>query len=324
MIETTLDTTLGSAFIGNILASCLLGLTTLQTYIYYGRSRNDPGILRALVGLLWLLDVAHLILLTHAVYEYAVTNFGRFEALARPPDTVRALILLTASIGANDFIVRGCHILFEDLDTNHNVAICGTLIFGGLVALGSTIGEYKYLQGHFGSIDTDRGFSGQRASPMGPSPLFCHLPWHCETWIEVDENTAVQWLMYVGLGTASLADILVAITSLDTAVRTLQVYIVNTGATTSLCSLVTLLLYATGPTTMVYLIGFCILPKLFLNAMLAMLNARKSIRDQMIRDVVKGQPAPPIAFKRSGGETEEMELSTSSSVMLKSSLMTDP
>ena len=49
--------------------------------------------------------------------------------------------------------------------------------------------------------------------------------------------------------------------------------------------------------------------------MLAMLNARKSIRDQMIRDVVKGQPAPPIAFKRSGGETEEMELSTVSTIM---------
>ena len=35
-----------------------------------------------------LLDVAHLILLTHAIYGYAVTNFGQFEALARPPEYV--------------------------------------------------------------------------------------------------------------------------------------------------------------------------------------------------------------------------------------------
>ena len=41
--------------------------------------------------------------------------------------------------------------------------------------------------------------------------------------------------------------------------------------------------------------------------MLAMLNARKSLRDQMLREVVQLQPSPPI--RGSGRETESGDLS---------------
>ncbi|TBU23960.1 hypothetical protein BD311DRAFT_742103 [Dichomitus squalens] len=48
----TLDDTLGAAFIGNILAACLYGMTTLQTYIYYGRSDTESKTLKSLIAFL--------------------------------------------------------------------------------------------------------------------------------------------------------------------------------------------------------------------------------------------------------------------------------
>ncbi|KAI0745065.1 hypothetical protein C8Q76DRAFT_21015 [Earliella scabrosa] len=56
---------------------------------------------------------------------------------------------------------------------------------------------------------------------------------------------------------------------------------INTGVATSLYSLATLILYAIGPSTMLFLTLF----KLFLNAMLAMLNARESLRSRMGEDM---------------------------------------
>lgn len=92
--------------------------------------------------------------------------------------------------------------------------------------------------------------------------------------------------------------------------------------------------YAIGPTTMLYLIMFFILPKgapfiepyhvglvleslrriVFLNAMLAMLNARKSLRDQMVRRVVSVHPSTAFAFglaRHTTGSEDTRMVSTS-------------
>ena len=64
--------------------SLAVGRAAVVSMVVYG----DTGLAKLTHIAGRLLDVAHLILLTHAVYEYAVTNFGRFEALARPPEYV--------------------------------------------------------------------------------------------------------------------------------------------------------------------------------------------------------------------------------------------
>ncbi|KAI0745042.1 hypothetical protein C8Q76DRAFT_789493 [Earliella scabrosa] len=256
----TLDNTLGSAYIGVLLSASLLGVTTLQTYMYYDRSKDDSLRLRTLIALLWAADIVHFVFLSQTVYFYAVTNFGNRLALAQPTRTVLGQIAVT---GLSDFVLAAA-----------------------LVALGLTI------------VLTIKSLG-------------------CATYFEIDQR--YSWLIYSGLATASLSDILISTTlcvllakqrqaaltrRLDTTVRTVQLYVVNTGTVTrhvcppstshrvrvrtdrdfvaySLCSLLTLILYAIGPTTMLYLVGFFILPKLMLNALLAMLNARKSLRDHM-------------------------------------------
>ncbi|KAI0780183.1 hypothetical protein C8Q74DRAFT_1367947 [Fomes fomentarius] len=322
MLRPTLDNTLGSAFIGNILAACLFGLTTLQTYTYYGRSRGDVRTLKVLVGVLWILDVVHVALLTQTVYQYAVTDYGQLLSLTRPTTTVRVLTLIT---GISDFLVRCVYCSRIWLLSGRNRILLTIVSVASLVALGSVTGKYsRYI------------IRMPASSLTMPATGVVVMSLECTTFFEIDQRIA--WLIFMGLGTASLADVLISITMcillargrkedlthrLDNTVRSLQLYIIHTGVATSLCAILSLAMYAIGPTTMLYLIMFFILPKVFLNAMLAMLNARKSLRDQMVRRVVSVHPSPAFPFEIARHTTGSSDTDTRmpSSVMMKDSLI---
>ncbi|KAI0371924.1 hypothetical protein BV20DRAFT_1051116 [Pilatotrama ljubarskyi] len=74
-------------------------------------------------------------------------------------------------------------------------------------------------------------------------------------------------ILYISLGAGVVADILIAAS------------IVNTGALTSLCALLCLISYATMPNNFVFIAFYFVLPKLFLNSLLATLNARRPLRE---------------------------------------------
>ncbi|KAI0745045.1 hypothetical protein C8Q76DRAFT_688270 [Earliella scabrosa] len=258
MLEPTLDNTLGALFIGSIVVACLLGVTTYQTYTYYERCQEDRMLLKILgtsrIGRLMLIyldrivDVVHAALLAHTVYLYAVVHFGKLLALIQPTRSVLISIMLTM------------------------VTVLTALVANLAPGPKSTV-PLLY----------------ESSCPLRIQAISC------------TNRSSSQWDIYLGLSSASLSDICICVTlcillakrdrgprrrKVDTTIRTLQVYIVNTGFSTSIWSLLTLIMYAIGPNTMVYLILFCILPKLFLNALLAMLNARKSLREQMNGDVI--------------------------------------
>ncbi|KAI0794551.1 hypothetical protein C8Q74DRAFT_583597 [Fomes fomentarius] len=260
MVDTNLDNTLGAALIGTILAACLFGLTTQQTVTYYRRSGEDHVILKVVIGLLWAFDAIHVALLSTMAYRSAVKHFGDADALARVPSDVMVMLIIA---GIGDFIGRSLYTHKIWALSNGNRIVCGLLVTMTLGILGS---EFAIAV---------KGFQ-------------------CATWTELNEK--LRWNIYVGLGLISISDITISATlcvflraglrqshssTLIRTIRVLQVYTINAGITTSLCSLVTLILYAIAPNTMLYLITFYMLPKLFLNALLAMLNARKSLRSRL-------------------------------------------
>ncbi|TBU55530.1 hypothetical protein BD310DRAFT_683566 [Dichomitus squalens] len=261
-----LDDTLGAAFIGDILAACLYGLTTLQTYIYYGRSGRDLKTLKSLIAFLWFLDTLHLLLISHTVYVYAVSGFGNLLALLEPTWSILAHIIVT---GISD----GCW-------------LCATIALSSCVA-----------------------FGGSLAYPIKGFQL--------QTYFELEN---VSWLLYFSLSTALVTDLIIAatlcillasrrtvFTRVNLTVRTLILYTVNTGALTTLCALVCLIAYAATPHSFVYITFYFLLPKLFLNSLLATLNARKSLREQMRGAAV----ALPLELSPTyGGETVSNEVRT--------------
>ncbi|KAI0712973.1 hypothetical protein C8T65DRAFT_739183 [Cerioporus squamosus] len=96
-----LDNTLGAVFVGNLVAACLYGLTTLQTYTYFGRSREDSVLLRSMIAFLWILDTVHVVFISHTVYTYTVTDFGNFAALPKPVWSIVAQVIVMPLFYAN-------------------------------------------------------------------------------------------------------------------------------------------------------------------------------------------------------------------------------
>ncbi|PIL27484.1 hypothetical protein GSI_10634 [Ganoderma sinense ZZ0214-1] len=142
MSEFTLPTgvsihnTLGAAFIGNIIAAALYGLTTLQTYTYYGRSGDDPRILKHLIGVLWIFDTLHVVLISHTVYMYAVTGFGQVLVLFDPTWSVLVAIILT---GTSDGLVRAIFCYRIWILSGRNWFVCGAVTVSSLLVLACSI-----------------------------------------------------------------------------------------------------------------------------------------------------------------------------------------
>ncbi|KAH9896846.1 hypothetical protein C8Q73DRAFT_429397 [Cubamyces lactineus] len=255
MASITLNDTLGAVFLGNIAAACFYGITLLQTWIYYGRNGSDRVYLKVLVFILWALDSLHLALITHAVYVYAVTDFTNLLALEMP---IWSILIQVAVTGISDLLVRGifCQRVWRLSNRNWPLMIAIVVttltVFGGSIAFavkGFSLPDYFALSG-------------------------------------------ISDILYISLGVGVVADILIAASmcvllakrrtgfaKTDSMVRVLILYSVNTGALTSLCALVCLITYATMPDNFIFIGVYFVLPKLFLNSLLATLNARRPLRE---------------------------------------------
>ncbi|TBU23959.1 hypothetical protein BD311DRAFT_810372 [Dichomitus squalens] len=253
MSEVSLNNTLGAAFLGTIATSCFYGITVVQTYIYYKRNGTDPAYLQALVFFLWVMDSLHLALVVHAVYFYAVTNFTNVIMLDIPIWSI--LILVT---GVSDGAVRGvfCHRVWRL--SNRNYVLVVAIIISSLIVFSGSIAFAV------------KGFS---------IPTFTAL-------------SEISDILYISLGSGVVADVLIAgsmcyllakrrtgFTRTDSIVRVLMMYSINTGALTSMAALLTLLCYASMPNNFIFIAFYFVLPKLFLNSLLATLNARQPLRE---------------------------------------------
>ncbi|KAF7364623.1 O-methylsterigmatocystin oxidoreductase [Mycena venus] len=83
-----LDSTLGTIELGAIFSTLLFGIISVQAFDYYRDYPNDSRTLKAMVGLIWLLELGHMILVWHATYCLTITFFGNKESINSPPRTL--------------------------------------------------------------------------------------------------------------------------------------------------------------------------------------------------------------------------------------------
>ncbi|KAI0746746.1 hypothetical protein C8Q80DRAFT_793014 [Daedaleopsis nitida] len=249
------DDTLGAAFLGIVATSCLYGITIVQTYVYFKRYQADPVYLKSLVFCLWVLDSLHLALITHAVYFYAITNFTNVLELTIPTWSILTQIIIT---GVSDLLVRGVFCQRVWKLSNQNYSLMAAIVISSLVTFSGSI------------VFAVKGFS---------IPNFFAL-------------SEISDVLYISFGSGVVADVIIAaslcvllakrrtgFTRTDSTVRVLMLYSINTGALTSLGALLCLVTYATMPYNFVFIGFYFVLPKLFLNALLATLNARRMLRE---------------------------------------------
>ncbi|OAX33156.1 hypothetical protein K503DRAFT_859946 [Rhizopogon vinicolor AM-OR11-026] len=77
-----LGDTFGALLIGVTLAAVLFGVTNVQAFVYF-QTHRDTGMTLYKLIVIWLriLDTLHLVLITHCVYYYLVTNYASISAL---------------------------------------------------------------------------------------------------------------------------------------------------------------------------------------------------------------------------------------------------
>ncbi|KAK7680559.1 hypothetical protein QCA50_016341 [Cerrena zonata] len=204
-------------------------------------------------------------LVAHTIYWYTITNFTDPTVVVRIPWTIPAGIIVTP---LSDTIVRTFFTYRVWIMSRRNIWLTGTIILGVVAMFGIGFG--------FGI----KAFS---------LPTF-------------EQFAELAWLLYLGLALVVVVDAFIAISlciylwqsrtgfsmRTDSLVALLMVYTVNTGLLTSIFSLACFITYAAMPKNYIFLALYFPLSKLYINALLATLNARDSLKREVQRPTSSG------------------------------------
>ncbi|KAF7297963.1 hypothetical protein HMN09_01017200 [Mycena chlorophos] len=253
-----LNETLGALQIGVLLSYMLLGVTTMQVYIYVGRFPQDPRWLRAMVGIVWLMELVQGGLVGYALYLYTVLDYGdRLHILQSAPPTLNAAFVLTALITTvvQLFFIHRIWLLSK------NVYLPGVLVIMSIV----------YLVGILGFAGV--GFKASKLAELEAS-----MGWDVEAdaILSVVLDTAIA----VSLVVLLLQSRRQGMASTTNMVDKLIAWSIETGVITSICSVLILAIYETKPASFIWLAVFIVKSRLYSNSLLASLNSRIGLRAQ--------------------------------------------
>lgn len=284
MASPALGKTLGAVYIGATIAAILFGITILQTAIYYQRFRKDWWVYRYSVALLWILDALHVALSTHALYFYLIENFGNLEVLNEVVWSFKLQLLfdtLTVVGVQTIYAVRlcrlGCHF-------HRVVPFFVVLVVCGGYAAGICVCYDVFVIRGFSDISSISttiiaAFSATTAVDFIISALMCY-------YLQVSKTAVPHY------------------SSMTTTLLVLMRLVLISGLATSTCSLITLITFLTLPDSLVFLGFNFILPKLYINSLLAMLNARKELRELPTENASDGETLlTALRFNKNFGDS---------------------
>ncbi|KAK0474945.1 hypothetical protein IW261DRAFT_1497928 [Armillaria novae-zelandiae] len=250
----SLGTTLGALYIGAAIATILFGITNTQVAKYYKKYPDDWWIFRYSVGTLWIFDALHVALSTHVIYHYLIDSFGDYDELFQVIWSFKLQLLVEMLVVVG---VQGIYIIrIWKLGRYFHRILPWIVSLTFLVALGNgifsvytayVVSNFKALPG----IELSMGI-------VTAIPLFS------------DFVIALSMCYYLhksrqASGFSKSSDMLLGMMRLG----------VISGLATSTCSLLMLITYLARPNTLIFSSIGLILPKLYMNSLLAMLNARK-------------------------------------------------
>ncbi|KAI0744261.1 hypothetical protein C8Q80DRAFT_1185892 [Daedaleopsis nitida] len=200
----------------------------------------------------------HLVLISHTVYTYAVSNFGNVSALSVPTWSILAILGVTF---VSDAVVQGIFCFRIWILSGYNQLLVLSNAFLSVVVLAEEIA--------------------------------LSIMYSCEN--RYQELRSQEWLSTLILATGvATNDVYIALTltrlllkhqgnfrKTRRVVRTLVIYVVSTGALTSTCMLGSLIAFILADGTYLFIAFYFPLSKLAIISLLATLNIRRSLREHM-------------------------------------------
>ncbi|OCB90297.1 hypothetical protein A7U60_g2471 [Sanghuangporus baumii] len=256
-----LDSTFGCLYLSVVFSMGLWGAGCVQMYFYYEiYSETDKWQLKLYIFLAWALDTAHEALLIQSLYIYLVKEYGNVLFLAHPQ---RTLIDESPFAGVVAFMVQLVFIVRVWYLSNKNHLLTGFLVTIVLAQLGTSLSYFGQVY-HFtnaaqllGVLNTERALHALIVvADMLIAVVLIYLLWNRRSGIR----------------------------KTDSIIKRLIIYTISTGLVASLWGLIGLVGNQVLPSSFIYLLIDLVMPKLYFNCMLASLNARSSIRENLMRD----------------------------------------
>jgi len=290
--------TFGGLFIGFILSTTLYGLTFFQTYLYFSRYSKDVVWVKALIGLLWAIDTATTGLLSHTVYTYLITDFGiPFDIL-----TVTSTLCAESALAAVAIFL--VHLFYAariwSLSKKNN-----SLASGAVVAL--AIPTFA-----FGIIAAITLFQKRRVEAFGSGIL--KLSTALNSGLAFLCDVVITSALFYYIHPARNETVKLPTSFAEKAI----VYILNRGSITMIIQLAFFVAFLSDPGALVWLPFPIILGKVYVNALLVMLNYRESINGHGLYEeevVLSSSGSAPLASIRFA-----VPATTKTSYMMKDTL----
>ncbi|KZT69640.1 hypothetical protein DAEQUDRAFT_726256 [Daedalea quercina L-15889] len=274
----------------------LYGITTGQSAFYWSRSGKDGKVLRCLVLLLWLLDSAHYVLVPCSFYVLLAESFH---------DGVARLEIQAISAALNTWSYQGVFVItgLTDLLVKGIFTYCIWRLSSSLVTA-TVLCLFSFTVFVLSCVSA---FSGDCLGSSAPS-CFYKAPVLGD--INTSTATVIAMLTCVAISDITVAGTLCVLlwrrrtgfAGNERLMRLLMFYSIRVGLLTSLASaasLTTFILIESDSAA--FIATFWVVPKLSINSLLALLNARRHLREEMGLSVERSAPHEPIlSFADSG------------------------
>ncbi|KAJ7182485.1 hypothetical protein C8R43DRAFT_967308 [Mycena crocata] len=249
-------TAIGPVFIASILNWMLMGTLVMQVYTYYQKFRTDRAVIRLLVYVVFLLDGAQTVMLTHHAWFSLVVIWGKPEML---DVLVWSAAMIPFMCGLVSLIVQIFYAWRIWTLTNSRfiraISILITLVAltQGLTAMVTAIITRQHP--NIGII-------------IKLHPEFS-VWWGGSLVADVLITSCMSYVLYNAKSRTTMGQS-------ETLLTTLINRVVQTGAVTVVCAAVGFGLYLGFPTTTYHFVPSYILGKLYTNSLMLTLNLRRS------------------------------------------------
>ncbi|KIM39499.1 hypothetical protein M413DRAFT_29229 [Hebeloma cylindrosporum] len=242
----------GAAFAGLVAAATIYGISIVQAFYYYTH-QSDSWPIKLLVAAVMAFDTVHQVLITHAVYWYAVRNWGNTQELE--------LIVWSMLVRHNALFDWPTLLLLREIQVE--------VLFNGLTALlvQSFLTMRVWRLSNRNMLLTSVVVT-LILGEFGAVIAYTVLAFQLKTFTKVGE---IKHISIIVNALAAVGDVLIAAT------LCVLLHLSRTGFH-NLCAIASLISIVVAGDTLIYVAFFFCLGRLYTNSLLATLNARKKIR----------------------------------------------